>query len=105
MHEASAVTRAITGWFDHLAGTAPPTRVRVTIRDPSRAHPDAVRLYAEESLRALGVGHPNVTIEVSPVPCAACGEPGYPSPMDPVCAHCGMPYRPVEGPAIVVGEA
>lgn len=82
-----------------------PSRVRMIIRDPTRAHPDAVRLYAEEHLRGSGVAHPDVIVELLVIVCAECGSAGRPSPMDPVCARCGSPYPPVSGPAIVIEEA
>ena len=51
MHEAGAVTRAIAHRLDELGDAPMPRRLRVVIRDPLPAHPDAVRLYATEYLR------------------------------------------------------
>lgn len=105
MHEAGAVTRAIAATLDGPGGSPPPRRLRMVIRDPLRAHPDSVLLYATECLRDRGVAEPVVTVEVAPVACAACGSLERPSPTEPACAGCGMPLRPVEGPAVVAEEA
>jgi hypothetical protein len=105
MHEAGAVTRAIAHRLDELGDAPVPRRLRVVIRDPLRAHPDAVRLYATEYLRDRGVEQPVVTVVVMSVRCPSCGSLERPGPLDPVCSSCGMPFRPIEGPAVVVGEA
>ena len=101
MHEAGAVTRAIASRLDDLGDMPVPQRLRMVIRDPLRAHPDAVRLYAEECLRDRGVAHPTISVLVMTVPCPTCGSVERPSPMEPVCGRCGMPFRPLEGPAVV----
>jgi hypothetical protein len=105
MHEAGAVMRAVTRRLDELGDRPVPRRLRMVIRDPLRAHPDAVRLYATECLRDRGVERPIVTVVVLTVPCSACGSIERPGPMDPVCSSCGMPFRPIEGPAVVAEEA
>jgi hypothetical protein len=105
MHEAGAVTRAIANRFDDLGDAPVPRGVRMVIRDPLRAHPDAVRLYATECLRDRGVAQPVVTVVVMTVPCASCGSIERPGPMEPVCGRCGMPFRPLDGPAVVAEEA
>jgi hypothetical protein len=105
MHEAGAVMRAIASRFDDLGDAPVPQRLRMVIRDPLRAHPDAVHLYAVECLRERGVERPIVTVMVAVVPCASCGATDRSSPMEPVCERCGMPFRALEGPAVVVGEA
>lgn len=104
MHEARAVMRAIASRFDHLPET-PPARVRVVIRDPTRADPDCVRMYAEECLRDRGVTRPLVTVEVLSVACPGCGASGDPSPRDPTCRGCGLPLPPMAGPVMLVEEA
>jgi hypothetical protein len=105
MHEAGAVTRAIASRLDDLGDAPVPRRLRMVIRDPLRAHPDSVRLYAEECLRDRGVDRPVISVVVMNVPCPTCGSVERPSPMEPVCSHCGMPFRPVEGPAVVAEVA
>lgn len=75
------------------------------IRDPLRADPDAVLLYATEYLRDRGVERPEVTVEVSAVPCPTCGETRRARPMEPACDSCGMPFRALDGPAVVAEEA
>lgn len=99
------MTRAIARRLDELGGASTPRRVRMVIRDPLRADPDAVVLYATEHLRELGVEHPEVSVEVLAVPCPTCGDTVRTRPMEPACASCGMPFRAVGGPAVVAQEA
>jgi hypothetical protein len=105
MHEAGAVSRAILPWLDGLGDTPVPRRIRMVIRDPLRVHPDAVRLYATEALRDRGVERPVVTVVVMSVACPSCGSVERPGPLEPVCSSCGMPFRPLDGPAVVVEGA
>ena len=105
MHEAGAVTRAIAPWLDSLGDVPLPQSIRVVIRDLLRAHPDAVRLYATEFLRDRGVEQPIVTVVVDSVPCPSCGSIERPGPLAPVCSACGMSFRTLDGPAVVVEQA
>lgn len=93
--------RAIASRLDDLGDAPVPQRLRMVIRDPLRAHPDAVHLYAMECLRERGVERPVVTVVVEAVACPSCGATDRPGPMEPVCDRCGMPFRAVEGPAVV----
>ncbi len=99
------MTRAIARRLDELGDVPTPRRLRMVIRDPLRAHPDAVRLYATECLRERGVEQPVVTVVVMAAPCASCGSSERPGPMEPVCDACGMPFRPLDGPAVVAEVA
>ncbi len=102
MHEAGAVQRALAARFDPPGSGPIPDRVRVVIRDPLRVDPGFVRLIATELLRDRGVVDPRVTVEAATVTCPECGAIGRPSPADPACATCGLPFRSLSGPSIVV---
>jgi hypothetical protein len=105
MHEAGAVRRAIAHRLEELGEVPVPGRFRMVIRDPLRADPDSVLLFATEYLRDRGVERPEVTVQVLAVPCPTCGDTVRSHHMEPACASCGMPFRPLEGPAIVAQEA
>lgn len=102
MHEAGAVTRAIAARFDVRDAGPVPQHVHLVVRDPLRADPDFVQLFATELLRDRGVTDPLVTVETMDIPCPECGRPGRPTPGDPACDGCGTPFRPLDGPPIVV---
>lgn len=100
MHEHRSVTRAVDAWL--LA--APPldarARVRLLIVDPVRAEACAVRELARLVLDERGLAGVGVEVDVRPRPCATCGHPSTPTPTDPVCAVCGLPFAAADGPAI-----
>jgi hypothetical protein len=100
MHELRSVTRAVDAWLLGAPLLDARARVRLLIVDPVRAEACAVRELARLVLDERGLAGVGVEVDVRPRPCATCGHPGTPTPIDPTCPACGLPFAPGDGPAI-----
>lgn len=102
MHELGAMRTAIERGVERAGVGAVPSRVEITIHDPCRTTPGAVRFYATELLRERGIEGVPVRLSLDCANCQLCDWSGLPSPNDPFCPRCGTPLPVVEGPAVSV---
>jgi len=102
MHETGLVVRALDDAFGSDGMPPPGSPVELVLRDPLRAESSTIAFLAGLLLRERGLPHPQVRVVVESRRCAACGATGMPSPTTPTCSTCGLPYRQLDGPAIVV---
>lgn len=102
MHEAGlvgqALDRALAEALDQ--GVLGSGGLVLEVLDPVGLSVDAALLHLEVALAEHGLEGVAVSLHVTPVRCAGCGESGVPPPGDRFCASCGWPLPRQKGPPL-----